>query len=111
MKINRLKAVIFAVILSVSLCGCGNEITEGVVYEKEFVPAHTETTLMPIVITTGKTITTTFIPQTHDIPDKWYICIRSKEADEEGNYQKSKYSVSEEIFNQYEVGDFYSHEK
>ncbi len=98
-----------AVILSVVLSGCGNKITEGIVYEKGFVPAHTETTLMPIMSSNGKTTTTILIPKTDSIPDKWYISIRSQEADENGKYQKAKYEVAEETFNQYKVGDFYSH--
>lgn len=106
---KRQKVFFLIVILSVILCGCGNKIEKGVVYDKEFVPAYTETVLIPIVSTNGKTTTTTLIPVTNSISEKWYISIQSQGEGEE--YQKARYEVSEEIFNQYEVGDFYSHKK
>lgn len=101
---------LFILFLTVILVACGNKITEGEVYEKEFIPAHTETMLVPIVIFNGKTTTTTLIPETKNVPDEWYIKIQSVEADENGKYEKAEYSVTEEIFNSYEVGDLYSHE-
>ena len=66
---------------------------------------------MPIISANGKTVTTTFFPQTKNVPDKWYIKIQSIDPDENGKYEKATYSVPEKVFNQYEVGDFYSHEK
>lgn len=49
-------------------------------------------------------------PQTTSNPNKWYIKIQSVEADEDGKRETATYSVSEQIYNQYKVGDFYSHE-
>lgn len=102
--------MLFVVFLSFVLSGCGNKITEGKVYEKEFIPAYTEEILVPMMIPCGKTYITTFRNQTNNYPDKWYIKIQSVEADEDGKHEKATYSVSEDIFNQYDVGDFYSHE-
>lgn len=108
----RIIKVIFPLLLLiVILSGCGNQITSGKVYKKRYVPAHEETNTTPIVISTGKTITTVLIPRTERIPDKWYITIRSETPNEDGKFEESMYSVSEETFNRYEVGDFYSHGK
>lgn len=87
---------------------CGNEITEGQVYEKVFVPAHTETRLIPIITYNDKTVNTILIPQIKHIPDRWYIKIKAVGSGEDEECEKVTYSVTEEIFNQYEVGDFYS---
>ncbi len=107
---KKIKTAFLLLVLLFILSGCGNKITSGKVYEKEFIPAHTETQLMPIVSSNGKTVTTILIPQTNIVPDKYYIKIQSAEPGEDGEYKKATYSVSEDIFNQYEVGDFYSHE-
>ncbi len=107
---KKIKIVLFTLFLTGILVACGNKITEGKVYEKEFIPAHTETTLMPIVNFNGKTTNTILIPRTENVPDEWYIKIQSVEADEDGKREKATYSVPEDIFNQYEVGDFYSHQ-
>lgn len=106
---NIKTAFLLGIVLFI-LSGCGNKITSGKVYEKEFIPAHEETQLMPIISSNGKTTKTILIPQTRNVPDKWYIKIQSEKPDEDGKYQKETYCVSEDIFNQYEVGDFYSHE-
>lgn len=108
--IKRIKSVLFVLFISVLISACGNKITEGKVYEKEFIPAHSETVLMPMVIPCGKSVVTVMRPQIIRKSDTWYIKIESAELDEGGNIEKAIYSVTEEIFNQYEVGDFYSHE-
>lgn len=110
-KTKRIKAMILVLILSAMFSGCGNKITEGQIYEKEFVPAHTEIVLIPMAFPGGKTVKTRLMPQIRSYSDTWYIRIQSTEVDEDGKREKAEYSVTEEIFNQYEVGDFYSHEK
>ena len=107
---KKIKTVFLLGVLLFVLSACGNKITEGKVYEKEFIPAHSETVLVPMIIPCRKSVTTVMRPQTTRKPDTWYIKIESTEPEEDGNTKKSTYSVSEDIFNQYEVGDIYSHE-
>ncbi len=105
-KLRKLKVLLIVCFFAL-LFGCRSGITEGEIYEKEFIPAHSTIELVPILSFNGENITTTYIPEIRNYPDAWYI--RIKAVNDEDRVQEDEYSVTEEIFNQYNIGEFYSH--
>ena len=92
--------------LRISLCGCGHKLTEGEVYDKEFEEATTQVMLIPIVISTGKTTTTSVVPYVYYYPDRWIIRIREPNGD--GTYTTDRYYTTKEIFDSVNIGDTFS---
>ena len=73
------KILLTLIICCICLTGCGEKITEGEIYEKEFLPEETQVMIVPMVHTNGKTSYTTYMPVTHHYPDRWRISIKSLE--------------------------------
>lgn len=79
-KRGILKILICSFIL-VIICGCGFieyellEKVEATVVDKEYREAYT--TIFPMTISNGETVTTTFIPQQH--PEKYRVKVQYKE--------------------------------
>lgn len=93
-------ALVGAVFLAFSLCSCGEKISEGTIYEKEFEPAHTNSWVQPVF--TGKYFI--YIPQSDYYPDSWYFSIYQGDGDER---ETARWQVSESQYNSYEVGDYF----
>lgn len=104
------KIAIIMLALSMLLGGCGQKLTEGEIYEMEFLPEYTQTVLVPIVHTNGKTSYTTLIPIIQHYPDRWKICIRSLEKSKDGDYETAIYYTTEEVYNECSVGDMFSYD-
>jgi hypothetical protein len=100
--IERTLGIVAIILILLSLSGCST-ITEGKIIEKEFIPAHTETLLVPIVMSTGKSTFTNFIPVIRDYEDQWVIMFEG--TNEEGEKEARKVYTDEETYNSYEVGD------
>lgn len=104
MKSNFLIHV--ALLLVISIVGCGPPpIQDGEVSSKEFVPAHTETDLVPEydfdMNFTG------FTEEEYDVPDKWYVTF--KRMDESTNkWRYRTLQIPKNTFDSYEVGDWIS---
>ena len=60
----------------VFLSGCKEKLKEGEIYNKEFIPAHTETVLISTVHTDGKMSYTTVMPYVYYYSDSYEIDIR-----------------------------------
>lgn len=105
------KILLTLIICCICLTGCGEKITEGEIYEKEFLPEETQVMIVPMVHTNGKTSYTTYMPVTHHYPDRWRISIKSLEKNEDGEYDTADYYTTEEVYNRCEVGDMFSYEK
>lgn len=60
--------VIIIVLSGLLLSGCGNELKQGEVYEKEFKPAYDQLMFIPVVISNGKTCMTILTPYFTTIP-------------------------------------------
>lgn len=100
--------VIFLVFaLLIFLCGCGHRLTEGEVYDKEFRSASTQVMMIPIVISNGKTTTTSIIPYMYYYPDRWIIRIREPNGD--GTYMTDEYYTTKEIYDSVNIGDTFSY--
>lgn len=90
------------IIACVLFAGC-ERIKSGEVYNKEFVPAHTESySYTQIIYVNDQCIR---IPQTRTefVPDKYRIYIR-KENDK-GKFETAMYEVGRERYEQIKIGD------
>lgn len=110
MKRVRIIALMGVLILSLLLCSCSDEITEGEIYEKEFKPAETITTIIPMVISTGKTVVTQMIPVIRHYPDRYIIRIR-KYNEEENTFLYNEYYVDIETYNKANIGDWFIYDE
>lgn len=88
MKKKMKKAIFVLFMCFIFLTGCNKKITEGEIYEKEFLPKETQVVILPMVHTDGKTSYTTYIPMTYYYPDRWRISIKSIEKNEDGDYDE-----------------------
>lgn len=100
--IERTLGILAIILILLSLSGC-SLITEGKIIEKKFIPAHTETLLVPIVMSSGTSTFTNFIPVIRDYEDQWVIIFEG--IDEEGETDIRKVYTDEETYNSHEVGD------
>lgn len=91
-------------IMLLSLCGCLDKITEGEVYEKEYREAHTSLMMLPLVVSNGKTTTTTIVPYIVYYPDRYVIHIR---AFVDNEWVTEDFYVSEEVYNSINIGDMF----
>lgn len=85
------------------LTACSNKLEEGQVSKKRFTPAHTATTVQLVPIYSGQSTSFISIPRTTYYPEQWRITIQ---GEAEGKEKTATYSVSEEIYDAFEVGDF-----
>lgn len=77
-------------------------ITEGEVINKNFTPAHSETSMLPIVTTDGKNISTIIVPYVYHYSDTYKITIRDYIDNEE---QTETYRVTKEVYDSVDIGD------
>jgi len=94
MKIKSLFIVVVAIAILMS--SCKPKITEGVVVEKSFRPAHTELEIKMI----GEMI----YLNTDNVPDTWVVVL-------ENNGARRKFKVSKEKYHDTEIGDTLKIEK
>lgn len=99
---KRMISVLAATVALFALAGCSQKITSGEVIGKQFTPAHTEVRLTPIVISNGKTTTTSIVPFTYYYPDTYTITISG--LDKNGEQQAATYRVTEEVYDAVAVG-------
>ena len=78
-----------------AFCGCAR-LDHGKVVSKSFEPAHTTTWLMPMTFDGGKTYS--YIPQTDNIPDRWWLTIQDGE-------RQASWEVSKETYDRFDEGD------
>lgn len=83
------------------------KITEGEVYEKEFIPAYNQMMIIPIVISNGKTTTTMMIPYMYYYPDSWVIKIKDFQ---DNKWVTEDFYVSEEIYNAVTIGSEFKYQ-
>lgn len=98
--------VLFLIVTTLS--GCGHRLTEGEVYDKKFIAAHTQALLLPMTIYNGKTSTTVLVPYTYYYPDTWTISIKDFQ---DGKWIYAEYCVPEEVYTSAEIGSIFRYEK
>lgn len=101
---KRIICIVTLVFLILTLWGCEDKIAEGEVYEKEYRAAHTDVRMMPVVISNGKTTTTTVIPYVVSYPDRYIIHIKAFNGEE---WETEDYYVSKEVYDSVNVGDIF----
>lgn len=104
-----MKKIVFAILASLILIcfsGCSKGTAEGTVYKREFVAEHTETIIIPIVHSTGKTSYTTMMPVIHIYPDEWIVSVKKYNKDL-SKWETKDFYVSQQVYDKVEVGDYY----
>lgn len=97
-------SIILFLFVSAFLFGCSQPITSGEVIDKTFTPEHTETRVITTFIYSGKVMMPITTPYIFHYNDRWEIKIRDY-SEEEGKYLYATYSVTEEAYNQIQIGD------
>lgn len=106
MRLKRAAASALTAFLLLS--GCGQKLTEGEVYEKNFTEAHDELLMLPVIISDGKSSHTQLIPIWNHYPDTYEICIK---AFQDGEWVTAKYYVSESVYDATEIGAIFKYDK
>ena len=99
-------AILLAFVLFLSACSL--KITSGEVYDKEHRDAFTTVSLYPLIISNGKTTTTTMVPYTVYYPERWVIFIKSFE---DGEWITEDFYVSEAVYNSINIGDMFEYDE
>lgn len=107
-EVKKCLVPFFVFLLLISLCSCGHKLVEGEVYDKEFKPSITQVVMLPIVISNGKTSSTTIVPYVYYYPDRWVIRIR--EPNGGGTYITDEYYTSETVYDSVNIGDTFSYD-
>lgn len=102
MKKKFLIPIIFIIVLFI-LSGCGYGAKQGTIVDKKFTPEHTTTTF--VVHRVGKSMVTT--PVSHHHNNTWSIKIQKEE---DGKVKECWINVTEETYNQLQIGDYYNEE-
>lgn len=89
-------------------CSCGNKITEGEVYEKEYREAYTTVMVLPLVISNGKSTTTIMVPYVFNYPDRYVIHIKSFQ---DGEWVTEDFYVSKDVYENINVGDMFEYDE
>lgn len=105
---NKAAALLLTALLCLALCGCAPKLQEGEVYEKNFIPEHTDHLILPLVISNGKTTNVIMLPVRRHYPDQYEICIKAVQYDE---WITATYYVTEEVYSTVDVGDYFRYEK
>ena len=105
---KKIKVILSILIVALVLSSCSLYLTQGEVIEKEFIPAHSETTMLPIVITDGENISTIIMPYVYHYSDTYKITIRDYIDNEE---QTATYRVTKEVYDSVNIGDEFIYNK
>ena len=95
---KKIASIMLASLIGITAC---SRVEQGEVYDKQFVPAHTESTVLVISTVVAGHVGTTVVPGTKAVPDEWQISIRDDEGDTD------TYSVSQKTYADVEIGRFY----
>ena len=105
---KKVIGALICLLLVVSLCGCSNVITEGEVYEKEYREEYTAVMMLPLVISNGKSSTTTMIPYIVRYPDRYVIFIKAYQDEE---WKTEDFYVSKEVYDSINIGDMFLYDE
>ena len=103
-EVKKIILLALCLIMLLSLCSCSNKIIEGEVYEKEYREKITTIMSLPLVISNGKTTTTTIIPYVVHYPERYVIHIK---AFQDGEWVTEDFYVSKDVYDTINVGDMF----
>ena len=105
---KKVICLVACVILILPLCGCSNTIIEGEVYKKEYREAHTTVMMLPLVISNGKTTTTTLMPYFVHYPDRYVVFIK---AYQDSEWKTEDFYVSKEVYDSISIGNMFLYDE
>lgn len=103
-----LALLIFTTMTLIFKCRSTKKITEGEVYKKEYREAYTTTQILPLAISNGSSVSTTMIPYVVRYPDRYIISIK---AFKDNEWITKDFYVSQEVYNNTNIGDMFSFDK
>ena len=105
---KKIIGALICFLLVVYLCGCSNVITEGEVYEKEYREEYTTIMMLPMVISNGKSTTTTMVPYFIHYPERYVIFIKAYQDEE---WKTEDFYVSKEVYDSTNIGDMFLYDE
>ena len=103
---------IFAVVCCVGIVHqeiISSSVEEGIIVNKEFIPEHTTRTPITNYITAGKVRVPITIYVTRHYSNQWAITFEGK--NKTGKVCQRTVYVSEEVYNNYKIGDMFIYDK
>lgn len=106
--------LLFIVIAMLLLCGCGTILTEGEVYDKQFIESHSEVTAFPATVPSVNAATGQITTDVKTVPhicyysDAYAIYIR---AFRDNEWVTAVYYVPEDVYNSVNIGDTFKYEE
>ena len=88
------------------LVSCSGGIKEGEIFSKEFTPAHTAILLMPVVVSNGKTCTTTMVPMCFYYPDSYSVAIKNYNREAKKKDTRIVY-IEKQVYDKVNIGQWY----
>lgn len=106
---KRILSLLLALLLCFTLCGCGPKLEEGEVYDKQFIPAHTDHLLIPYIHynAASKSSYTILIPVARHHPDQYEICIKAMQDDE---WVTETFYVPQDVYDAIEIGNYFHYD-
>lgn len=106
---KRILSLLLALLLCFTLCGCGPKLEEGEVYDKQFIPAHTDHLLIPYIHynAASKSSYTIFIPVARHYPDQYEIFIKAMQDDE---WVTETFYVPQDVYDAIEIGNYFHYD-
>jgi hypothetical protein len=97
-----MKKILTSILAVLFLCltGCST-ISDGDIYDREFVAAHEESTI------DYDPVSETFTTGSESVPDKWYISFR-KVNENDGGWLTRRIEVDKPNYDAYKLGDHIS---
>lgn len=100
-KAEKLRATAHALLICVILTGC-NRLEEGVVVDKHYEPTEQIVTILPLVMSTGTSVTTIMMPYTMIDNEDYVLHIKGVYK---GKEVVEQVYTSKECYEQMRVGD------
>lgn len=99
---KKIRIILAILLIALVLGGCSQQLSQGEVIKKEFVPAHSETTIIPMATTDGKNVTTIMMPYVYYYADTYKVTIKGYIDSEK---QTATYRVTKEVYDSINIGD------
>ena len=106
-KIKMIIAAVLITLTAATMAAC-NQITQGEVYDKEFIASHYETYTTSELVWTGEKYISVPVTKSRYYPDEYRVYIR-KET-EKGKFDTACYTVGKEKYDSIKIGDEISFE-
>ena len=101
----KIRLIILSLIILLFTSGCGNALSEGEIYKKEFIPEKTWTQFVPAITPSSGT---TIIPIVYHHPDEYIIYIQSGELDSKGYRKTRKIYVTKDVYDKCAIGSWFT---